>query len=57
MEIKGWPISVINRGSPVILDGKLVGEHSHGKFIPRGKLDLTGFAGKSAAELDFENFF
>ena len=57
MEIKGWPISVINRGSPVILDGKLVGKHSHGKFIPRGKLDLTGFAGKSAAELDFENFF
>ncbi|MDB4220075.1 dihydropyrimidinase [bacterium] len=57
MEVKGWPVSVISRGSAVILNGKLVGDHSHGKFTPREKIDLTGFGGKSAPELDVESFF
>jgi dihydropyrimidinase len=57
MEVKGWPVSVISRGSAVILNGKLVGDHSHGRFTRREKIDLTGFGGKPAPELDVESFF
>ncbi|MDE2647564.1 MAG: dihydropyrimidinase [Paracoccaceae bacterium] len=57
MEVTGWPMSVIVRGSPVILDGNFVGSHAHGKFTPRGKTDLTGFIGHKAAELDIESNF
>ena len=57
LKLTGWPTSVITRGKPVIMDGQLVGNHSHGKFIARGKIDLTGIPGHQALELDIEKNF
>jgi dihydropyrimidinase len=33
--VTGWPITTISRGSPVVLDGELVGSLAHGRWQPR----------------------
>jgi dihydropyrimidinase len=35
VEVKGWPIVTISRGSVVVRDGKFVGREGHGRFVKR----------------------
>lgn len=35
LEVTGWPVTTIVRGKPVVRDGQLVGERSHGQHLKR----------------------
>ncbi|MGI9449634.1 MAG: dihydropyrimidinase [Geminicoccaceae bacterium] len=48
MEIKGWPITVLNRGQRIVDEGKLCAEPGDGQFIARKPIDLTGLSGHQA---------
>ncbi|MFZ9061770.1 MAG: amidohydrolase family protein, partial [Steroidobacteraceae bacterium] len=37
MQLKGWPVTVINRGRVVVDDGTLHAERGSGRFIARGR--------------------
>src|SRR5690606_10892874 len=50
--VKGWPVTVLNRGRRVLDGGKLVAQPGDGRFVARKPVDVTGFAGHRAAELD-----
>lgn len=50
--VKGWPVTVLGRGRRIVDRGKLVAEPGAGRFVARRPVDLTGFAGHRAAELD-----
>ena len=49
LEVTGWPVTTIVRGKPVVRDGRLVGEPSHGQHLARAKSDYARPAGKPAA--------
>lgn len=52
VEVTGWPVTVLTRGARVADGGKLVAAPGHGQFIKRDPVDLTGYKGHSALELD-----
>ncbi len=52
MALTGWPVTVLSRGQRVVDGGKLVAAPGRGRFVKRGRIDLTGYPGHHAAELD-----
>ena len=52
IEVTGWPVTVLSRGARVVDAGQLVAEPGRGRFIRRAPIDLTGYAGHTALELD-----
>ena len=56
-EVRGWPVTVLTRGRRVVDRGELVAGPGDGRFVARKPVDLTGFAGHRAAELDPERNF
>jgi dihydropyrimidinase len=56
-EIRGWPVTVLCRGRRVVDRGELLAAPGDGRFVARKPVDLTGFAGHRAAELDPERNF
>ena len=50
--VTGWPVTVLTRGERVIEDGRLVARAGQGRFVPRGRTDLTGHPGILAPEVD-----
>lgn len=57
MELTGWPVTVLSRGEAVVDDGRLVAEPGRGRFIARDRIDLTGYPGYSAPEMDPDQNF
>jgi len=51
-EIKGRPVTVLNRGRRVIESTECVAAPGDGSFVSRSPIDLTGIAGHLAPELD-----
>lgn len=50
-KVKGWPVTVINRGA-VIIDGKkLHAKRGQGEFLKRKPIDLTGYTSQLPQEL------
>jgi dihydropyrimidinase len=56
-DIRGWPVTVLCRGRRVVDRGTLLAEPGDGRFVARKPIDLTGYAGHRAAELDPERNF
>jgi dihydropyrimidinase len=56
-EVKGWPITVLNRGRRIVDRGELLARPGDGKFIVRKPVDLTGMPGHRVAELDPDTNF
>jgi dihydropyrimidinase len=56
-EVKGWPITVLNRGRRIVDRGELLAKPGDGKFIARKPVDLTGMPGHRVAELDPDTNF
>ena len=52
LEVTGWPVTTIVRGSTIVRDGKLVGERGHGQHLTRAKSDYAKSAGNQTAALD-----
>ncbi len=52
MELKGWPVTVINRGRIVVDGGELKAEAGSGEFQKRLPFDPTGFQPKTAREMN-----
>jgi dihydropyrimidinase len=50
--LRGRPVTVLNRGRRVVDGGELLASPGDGRFVARKPVDLTGFAGHRAAELD-----
>ena len=50
--LRGRPVSVLNRGRRVVDRGELLAAPGDGRFVARKAVDLTGFTGHRAAELD-----
>jgi dihydropyrimidinase len=40
-EVTGVPVTVLLRGTPVIAEGKLVGQRGAGQFIKRAQFQMT----------------
>ena len=55
--LTGWPTTVFTRGTRVVEDGKLLAEPGHGKYIARARIDLTGYPGHRAVEMDPDTNF
>lgn len=51
-KLTGKPEIVLTRGQRIVEHGKLVGSPGQGRFMARGKVDLTGLPGHVAQELD-----
>ena len=56
-EVTGWPVTVLTRGARVVDGGALVAEPGYGRFVKRDPIDLTGYAGHRALELDSAHNF
>ena len=56
-EVKGWPVTVLTRGRRIVDRGELLGQPGDGRFFARRPIDLTGYAGHCAVELDPETNF
>ncbi len=52
MTITGWPVTVLGRGQRIVEGGELVARPGDGRFVARGRSDLTGLAGTRVAETD-----
>ena len=52
MVVKGWPVTVLNRGQRVVDKGELKAVPGDGKFVQRKPIDLTGMPGHLADELN-----
>lgn len=52
MSLTGWPVTLLSRGRRVVDSGAFVGSHDHGQYVPRARIDLTGYPGHRAVELD-----
>ncbi|MDG2407173.1 MAG: dihydropyrimidinase, partial [Paracoccaceae bacterium] len=50
MEVTGWPVTVLSRGRRIIENDELLACPGDGKFVVRGKTDLTGLTGTQLAE-------
>ncbi len=57
LEIKGWPVTVLNRGRRIVDDGSLRASPGDGRFIARQPIDLTGMSGHVVDELNPEKNF
>lgn len=51
-EVTGWPTTVLTRGARIVHDGQLVATPGFGQFVKRAPIDLTGYPGHTALELD-----
>jgi len=51
-EVRGWPVAVLCRGRRVVDGGELLARPGDGRFVARKPIDLTGYPGHRAAELD-----
>lgn len=56
-EVQGWPVTVLCRGRRVMDGGELIAQPGDGRFVARKPIDLTGYPGHQAAELDSEKNF
>jgi len=55
--VKGWPVTVINRGSVIVQGSKLHAKGGQGTFLKRDPIDLTGYTSQLPPELSkSENF-
>jgi dihydropyrimidinase len=50
--LRGRPVTVLSRGRRVVDRGEMLASPGDGRFVARKPVDLTGFAGHRAAELD-----
>ena len=50
--VTGWPVAVLSRGRRVIENGKLIAEPGQGQYVARNRIDLTGYPGHRAVEMD-----
>lgn len=50
--VTGWPVTVLSRGRRVVDKGALVAKPGDGRFVARGRTDLTGLPGSRIAEMD-----
>ena len=50
--LTGWPVAVLSRGQRVVEDGQLVAKPGQGQYVARSRIDLTGYPGHTAPELD-----
>ena len=57
MELTGWPVTVLSRGETVVDGGRLIAEPGRGRFVARKPIDLTGYSGYRAPEMDPEQNF
>ncbi len=57
LAIKGWPLTVLNRGRRIVDEGKLCANPGDGQFIAREPIDLTGIPGHLADEMNVEKNF
>lgn len=51
-QIKGWPVTVINRGRVVVSDGELHVDKGSGEFLPREASEFATPTGRLQPELD-----
>ncbi len=56
-KINGWPTTVLSKGCKVVDHGKLIAKPGDGKFVKRGRCDLTGLSGSRLIETDPETNF
>jgi dihydropyrimidinase len=52
MTVTGWPVTVLGRGRRIVEGGELAARPGDGRFVARGRSDLTGLAGTRLAEAD-----
>ncbi len=52
LRIKGWPVTVLNRGRTVVEDGELQVERGSGQFLPRALSEAARPLGRLAPETD-----
>ncbi|PCH81094.1 MAG: dihydropyrimidinase [Hyphomicrobiales bacterium] len=52
MDIKGWPITTINRGKFIVDNGELKASRGQGEFLKRKPFDNTGYSANLPPELD-----
>lgn len=52
LELRGWPVTVLNRGQVIVDGGELKASAGDGRFMARKPFDPTGFLPPRAAELD-----
>jgi dihydropyrimidinase len=52
MVLKGWPVTVINRGRIVVDDGALHVEKGSGRFLPRERSQFAAPLGRLEPEVD-----
>lgn len=52
MSLTGWPTTVLCRGKRIVDNGELLVEPGYGNFVARKQIDLTGYPGHQAMELD-----
>lgn len=57
LAIKGWPVTVLNRGRRIVDKGTLCARPGDGRFIARQPVGLTGMPGHMADELNPEKNF
>ena len=55
--IKGWPVSVINRGQVVVQGDDLLAKRGQGVFLKRDRADLTGYQPQLPPELTPDSNF
>jgi dihydropyrimidinase len=57
IEIRGWPVTVLNRGNRIVDGGELHAKPGDGRFVARKPIDLTGMPGHRADELNPDKNF
>ena len=57
IEIRGWPVTVLNRGNRIVDGGELCAKPGDGRFVARKPIDLTGMPGHRADELNPDKNF
>ncbi|WP_099823996.1 dihydropyrimidinase [Oceaniglobus indicus] len=50
--VTGWPTTVLTRGKRIVENGELVAKPGQGRYVARARIDLTGYPGHRAPELD-----
>lgn len=55
--VRGWPVTVLSRGSVIVQDGQLAGRPGQGRFLARTGGPAAEPAGRTAPELNPNNNF